>query len=83
MNLNQLRSKCYSIIDKTSDINELQKYYFALQMINENSEAGGAWDLLSDAQKEEILLGLEEIENPDNLISHEEMKKKYPQWFIR
>lgn len=44
------------------------------------SKDGRLWTMLSKDEIEELLKANEESENPDNLISHEEMKKKYSKW---
>jgi len=35
------------------------------------------WERLTNQEREELLLTLEECEDPKNLISHDEMKKKH------
>ena len=44
------------------------------------SKDGRLWAMLSKDEIEELLLADEESENPENLIPHEEMKKKYSKW---
>ena len=44
------------------------------------SKDGRLWTMLSKDEIEELLKANEECENPDKLIPHEEMKKKYSKW---
>jgi len=44
------------------------------------SEEGDLWAKLTNEQQNEIILSLEESINPENLISHEEVKKLHSKW---
>jgi len=41
---------------------------------------GSLWGKLSKEEINELLLAIEECEDPENLIPHEEMKQKYAKW---
>jgi len=45
-----------------------------------SSKEGQIWNRLSNDQKQELLLSVRESENPDNLISHEDLKNKHKKW---
>jgi len=45
-----------------------------------SEEDGLIWKYLTPEDQEELLLALEESEDPKNLISHDEMKKKHQNW---
>lgn len=65
---------------------ELKKSFHLLinfyDIIKKRSSAkdGQLWESLSSQDREELLLALEESEDPNNLISHDEMKKKHQKW---
>ena len=42
-----------------------------------SAKEGRLWERLTIQEREELLLALEESEDPKNLISHDEMKKKH------
>jgi len=42
-----------------------------------SAKDGQLWERLTNQEREELLLALEESEDPKNLISHDEMKKKH------
>jgi len=42
-----------------------------------SAKDGHLWERLTNQEREELLLALEESEDPKNLISHDEMKKKH------
>ncbi|WP_181369521.1 hypothetical protein [Flavobacterium album] len=45
-----------------------------------SKNSGLFWDSLPAEEQNEILLSDEESKLEENLISHEEMKKKYSKW---
>ena len=50
-------------------------------MLETNSEANW-WDTLPDNVKADIEISLKQAENGETL-THDEVKKKYPQWFTK
>jgi hypothetical protein len=56
------------------------KAIFVLNRQAMTSKDGKLWNNLSKDEIEELLLANEESENPDNLISHDDVKKKYAEW---
>lgn len=41
---------------------------------------GQLWNNLTNKEQEELLLSFDESKNPENLIDHEDMKKKHEKW---
>ena len=76
----ELRKDFHQLIDSIEDKIILQRYYklFKAEVSSENK--GELWKKLSVFEQNDILLAYTESENPDNLISHDEMKKKHQKW---
>ena len=79
MNTIELRQNFHLLIDRIDNDNLLINFY---DLIKERSSAkeGQLWNKLTYQEQEELLLSLEESKNPENLISHEEMKNKHKEW---
>lgn len=75
----ELKNNFHHLIDSIEDENLLQQFY-ELMLRKRASKDGRLWAKLSKDEIEELLLANEESENPDNIILHEEMKKKYSKW---
>jgi hypothetical protein len=75
----ELKNNFHHLIDSIENENLLQEFY-ELMLRKRASKDGKLWAMLSKDEIEELLLANEESENPDNLISHEDMKKKYSKW---
>jgi len=75
----ELKNNFHHLIDSIENENLLQEFY-ELMLRKSASKAGSLWAMLSKDEIEELLLANEETENPENLIPHEEMKKKYSKW---
>lgn len=69
----------HKLIDDIEDEEALSGYFQLIQRLNEN-KSGELWESLSPEEKEELLLSYEESFNPDNLISHEQVKKQHDKW---
>ncbi|MTI20527.1 hypothetical protein E1176_05800 [Fulvivirga sp. RKSG066] len=72
----ELRSHLHELIDKIENSNLLQSLYDIL-LERKDSKPGALWKSLSIEQKKEVLKAYEESNDPENLIPHSEMKKKY------
>jgi hypothetical protein len=79
MNTIELKQNFHHLIDSIDNENLLINFY---NLIKKRSLAkeGQLWNKLTDQEQEELLLSLEESENPENLISHDEMIKKHKKW---
>ena len=75
----ELKNNFHHLIDSIENENLLQEFY-ELMLRKRASKDGRLWAMLSKDEIEELLLADEESENSENLISHEEMKKKYSKW---
>jgi hypothetical protein len=69
----------HKLIEKIEDEEVLKGYFKLIQRLN-NNQTGELWDSLSPDEKDELLLSYEESLDPDNLISHEEVKKQHDKW---
>jgi len=79
MNTIELKQNFHNLIDSIDNENLLINFY---DLIKKRSSAkeGQLWNKLTDQEQKELLLSLEESKNPENLISHEEMKMKHKKW---
>jgi len=75
----ELKNNFHHLIDSIENENLLQEFY-ELMLRKRTSKDGRLWAMLSKDEIDELLLANEESDNPENLISHEEMKKKYSKW---
>ncbi len=75
----ELKNNFHHLIDSIDNENLLQ-YFYELMLRKKTSKDGKLWNNLSKDEIEELLLANEESENPDNLISHDDVKKKYAEW---
>ena len=72
----ELKSNLLKILEKIEDEQLLRTIYDFLKQ-SENSETGQIWKTLTEDQKKEVYQSYEESENDSNLISWEDIKKKY------
>ena len=75
----ELKNNFHHLIDSIENEKVLQEFY-ELMLRKRTSQDGRLWAMLSTDEIAELLLANEESENPENLISNEEMKKKYSKW---
>tara|TARA_R110001606_G_scaffold33750_1_gene100404 strand:- start:36 stop:275 length:240 start_codon:yes stop_codon:yes gene_type:complete len=69
----------HKLIEKIEDEEVLKGYFKLIQRLN-NNQTGELWDGLSPAEKEELLLSYDESFDPNNLVSHEEVKNQHNKW---
>jgi len=74
-----VREKVHKIIDQIDDENFLKQVLEWLGQ-NQNSTEEEIWNNLTEKQKEETYKSLKESDNPGNLISQQEMKKRHRKW---
>ena len=79
MNAIELKQNFHQLIDSIDNEKLLINFYDLIRKRSSTKE-GQLWNRLSNYEQEELLLSLEESENPENLISHDEMKKKHDKW---
>lgn len=76
MNKTELKKSFHLLIDSIDNENLLINFYDILKKKSSANE-GQLWERLTNQEKEELLLALEESDNPENLISQDVMKKKH------
>ena len=79
MNTIELKKNLHLLIDSIDNENLLISFYDLIKKRSSTSE-GQLWTRLTKQEQEELLLALEESDNPENLISHEEMVTKHKKW---
>ncbi len=62
-------------IDDRSILEELEA--FITNFMERDNGEDDFWDEISDLEKSELLLAIEESEHEENLVPHEEVMKKY------
>lgn len=72
----EIKTSFHNLIDSIED-NELLSQFYEIMRIKRASKDDGVWKLLTEKEREELLLSNSESNNEANLISNEEVKKKY------
>jgi len=75
----ELKTNFHKLIEGITDETLLLKFYDLMSKANEPGE-GFLWTRLSKEEQEELLLIEKESYEPQNLISHAEMRKKHKKW---
>ena len=75
----EIKKNFHSLIDSIDNENILL-FFYDLMKRRSTSKEGQIWNRLSNDQQQELLLSVRESENPDNLISHEDLKIKHKKW---
>lgn len=75
----ELKRDFHNLIDSIDNENLLSNLYDLIKR-RISSKEGQLWNKLTKKEQEELLLAFEESKDPENLISHEEMKKKHEKW---
>ena len=75
----ELKNNFHHLIDSIENENLLQKFY-ELMLRKRLTRDGMLWKKLSKDEIEELLSANEECEESENLIPHDEMKKKHAEW---
>lgn len=72
------------MINKVQDKSALERLYRIIsEFVFQNLDDTDIWDLLSPQQRAEIEQAFAESLDPNNLVSHEEMMKKYEKWLVK
>ena len=69
----------HKLIDKIDDDEALKGYFKLIQRLIEN-QTGELWNTLNSEEKKELLLSYEESFDPNNLISHDQVKNQHDKW---
>jgi len=79
MNTLELKKDFHNLIDSIDNESLLSDFY-ALIKRRISGKEGKLWKGLTKKEQEELNLAFEESKKPENLISHEEMRKKHKKW---
>jgi hypothetical protein len=79
MNTIEIKKNFHLLIDSIDNENLLISFYDLIKQRSSTKE-GQLWNRLTKAEQDELLLALEESDNPDNLIRHDEMVTKHKKW---
>ncbi|MBI5731281.1 MAG: hypothetical protein HY963_09100 [Ignavibacteriales bacterium] len=79
MNTIELKKNFHHLIDSIDNENLLINFFDLIKRRYSTKE-GQLWNRLTKQEQEELLLTVDESENPENLISHEEMNEKHKKW---
>ena len=75
----KLKKDFHNLIDSIENENLLSDFYTLIKRRISGKE-GKLWKGLTTKEQEELNLAFEESQKPENLISHDEMKKKHKKW---
>jgi len=75
----EIKKNFHLLIDSIENENLLINFYDLIKKRSSTTD-GQLWNRLTQQEQEELLLALDESENFENLISHEEMIKKHKKW---
>ena len=79
MNTIELRKNFHLLIDNIENETLLNNFY-DLMKSRYSAKDFQLWNKLTTQEQEELLLTLEESNNPDYLINQDDMKKKHKKW---
>jgi hypothetical protein len=79
MNTIELKKNFHHLIDSIDNENLLINFFDLIKRRYSTKE-GQLWNRLTKQEQQELLLAVEESENSENLISHEEMNEKHKIW---
>lgn len=74
-----IKQKLHDLIEKIDNESILNQVYELIYK-KSSSKEGDLWSKLTPEQQKEVLLSLEESNNPDNLLSNEEVKRNHKRW---
>jgi hypothetical protein len=74
-----IKQKLHDFIYSIDNDSILNQVYELISQKNTSTESD-LWSKLTNDQQKEVLLSLEESEEPYNLISQEEVKKNHKKW---
>ncbi len=75
----ELKNEFHELIDRIKNKAILEKFYFLMDNADKSS-GQPLFDKLSDEEKQDLLLSDEESSIKDNLLPHDEVKKKHGKW---
>jgi hypothetical protein len=69
----------HKLIDSIENEQVLKSYYELISKLNSN-ETGKLWESLTQSEKEELLISVEESKDSNNWITHSEVKNQHIKW---
>ncbi len=75
----ELKKDFHKLIDSIDNETLLSEFYSLIKR-KISAKEGNLWNKLTKKEQEELNLAFEESKNPENLISHEDMRKKHKKW---
>ena len=79
MKTSDIKNNFHNLIDRIDDELLLMKFYDLMIKSTSNRE-GQLYEQLTDEEKNVLLLAEEESNDPANLISYNQQKKKHQKW---
>ena len=79
MTATDLKTKLHKLIDQSKNQDLLSTIHDVLE-IRKDSKPGEMWKSLTKDEKKELLEAEKESRIPSNLVTHEEVMKKYQKW---
>jgi len=79
MNTLELKRNFHLLIDSIENEDILAGFYDLIKKRSSTKE-GQLWDRLTYQEQEELITALSESENPEYLISNDDIKKKHGKW---
>ncbi len=79
MERSDIKNKFHTLIENIDNETLLMKFY-DLMIQSATNEEGQLYAQLTNEQKDVLMLADEESNDPANLISHNEQKKKHKKW---
>ena len=82
MAIKDIKANVLKLIDEFDDETALIHLYEILNDFKQQHSKGGTdwWDKLTQEEKQDLLLGLEEVKDQRNLVTHEETMKGARKW---
>lgn len=74
-----LKKSLHKLIDSIDNENLLVSFYDLIKK-RASAKEGLLWNRLTELERDELLMTLEESEDPENLIDHRKMKEKHKKW---
>ena len=75
----EIKKNFHTLIDSIDNENTLL-FFYELMKRRSTSKEGQIWNRLSNDQKQGLFLSVRESENPENLISLDDLKDKHKKW---
>ncbi|HAX49073.1 MAG TPA: hypothetical protein PK605_09180 [Ignavibacteria bacterium] len=78
----EIKTNFHKLIDEIEDQNELTKLYEYCIALKQNFEKSGSdwWGELSEEQKRNFDIAIEQCNDPSKQISHEEVMRESKKW---